>query len=180
MYGQKKEITGICNRPGGALCKILKLIQLKVWNLCEMQLSKLTLKFRHFADVLKNGSRQEILSEKDFFQTLERERERANRNNQPFSLVVFDFRFFLPSHSTTKQFIKRITLRMRKIDEIGWYSQRQIGILLPYTNFQGAGIFVQSLKKSFGFTMPLINCAVFTYPDDNPNKNMNEDLRRTA
>jgi hypothetical protein len=145
-----------------------------------VQLPKLAAKFRHFGDFLKNGSRQEIHSEKDFFQILERERERANRNNQPFSLVVFDLRFFHPFPSATKNFIKKITFRMRKIDEIGWYRQRQIGILLPYTDFKGAGKFVESIKNLFGFTMPIVNCTVFTYPDDNRKKNMNEELRRTA
>jgi hypothetical protein len=145
-----------------------------------VKLQKCIAKFRHFADALKYGSRQEIHSEKDFFQILERERERANRNNQPFSLVVFDLRFLHPFPSATNDFIKKITHRMRKIDEIGWYEQRQIGILLPYTNFQGAGIFVESLKNSFGFTMPLVNCTIFAYPDDNRIKNMNVDLRRIA
>lgn len=145
-----------------------------------MQLHKIIAKFRLFADTLKYGSRQEIHSEKHFFQILERERERANRNNQPFTLVVFDLRLMHPFPSATNNFIKKIAHRMRKIDEIGWYRQRQIGILLPYTDFQGAGKFVESLKNLYGFTMPIVNCTVFTYPDDNRIKNMNEELKRTA
>jgi hypothetical protein len=69
---------------------------------------------------------------------------------------------------------------MRRIDEIGWYRQRQIGIILPYTNFQGAGRFVESLNNLIGFTMPIVNCTIFTYPDDKRKKDMEEDLRRTA
>jgi hypothetical protein len=145
-----------------------------------VQLQKCVAKFRHFADALKYGSRLKIHSEKEFFHILERERERANRNNQPFSLVVFDLRFLHPFIPAANNFIKKITHRMRKIDEIGWYKQRQIGILLPYTDLQGAGKFVESLKNLFGFKMPIVNCTVFTYPDDSRIKNMNEELKRTA
>jgi hypothetical protein len=145
-----------------------------------VQLSQLTSKIRQLTDALKIGSKKEIYSEKDFVQILERERERANRNNHSFSLVVFDLRFFHPFPSATNKLIKKITFRMRRIDEIGWYRQRQIGIILPYTNFQGAGRFVESLNNLIGFTMPIVNCTIFTYPDDKRKKNIEEDLRRTA
>lgn len=141
----------------------------------------LKLKFRHLADVFKNGSEQDIYSELDFFKILERERERANRNNHSFSLIVFDLGFFLISKSGTKKLIKKISHRMRKIDEIGWYSHRQIGILLPYTTSQGAGEFIESLKNLLGNRMQKISCTVYCYPaDEFRNENVKNDLRRTA
>jgi hypothetical protein len=146
-----------------------------------VQLSKLKLIFRHLGDLFNNGSEQDIYSEKDFLKIIERERERANRNNHPFSLIVFDLESFQVYNLYTSKFIKMIILRMRKIDEIGWYSQRRIGILLPYTNSQGAAEFIESLQNFLGIKMRKFSCTVYSYPSDKfRNNNVEKDLRRIA
>ena len=41
--------------------------------------------------------------------------------------------------------MQKIISRMRKIDEIGWYDPRRIGIILPYTSERGAQRFAENL-----------------------------------
>jgi hypothetical protein len=146
-----------------------------------MQLSMFKSKFRHLFDVLKNRSELDIYSEKDFLKLLEIERERANRNNHPFSLIIFDLRFISGSRLSTKKIIKHISLRMRKIDVIGCYGPEQLGLILPYTTSKGAEELIKVLTNLFGIKIPEASCKVFTYPADKiRNKNINEDLKRIA
>ena len=62
--------------------------------------------------------------------------------------------------------MQKILRRVRRIDEIGWYDQNRIGIILPYTSAQGAQKFAESLSNSI--SLPVEECLlnVYTYASD--------------
>jgi hypothetical protein len=113
-----------------------------------------------------NGQKKSIYSEKMFFEVIERERERANRNDHHFSLIVLDLDLSSTDYDTTRFFLEKIIRRVRVIDEIGWYGPKRIGIILPYTDADGAQEFSDSLDNLFDSSMPVSICTIDTYPSD--------------
>ena len=65
------------------------------------------------------------------------------------------------------RFLEKILKRVRVIDEIGWYGPKRIGIVLPYTNADGAQEFSDSLDGLFDSSLPVTICTIYTYPSEN-------------
>ena len=107
-----------------------------------------------------------ILSVADFRQIIEHERERANRNQHQFSLVLIDSETFNTDNSITRQIIKIITRRVRNVDELGWYDEKRVGIILPYTSTEGAARLIENLFDSLDTEIPIPVCDIFTYPSN--------------
>ena len=113
-----------------------------------------------------NGHKKSVYSEKMFFEVIERERERANRNDHHFSLIVLDLDLPRTDYDTTRPFLEKIIRRVRVIDEIGWYGPKRIGIILPYTDANGAQEFSNSLDDLFKSNTPISLCTIYTYPSE--------------
>lgn len=96
------------------------------------------------ADSFKPKINGKLYSEEEFRRIIERERARADRTDHQFSLIVLDFGF-TNGNNNNGILLQKIIARMRKIDEIGWYGNRRIGIILPYTSERGAQKFAESL-----------------------------------
>jgi hypothetical protein len=87
-----------------------------------------------------------ILPEKEFHGLLDRERERASRNQHPVSLVLVET---LPVKESPERFMRMLRSmheRIRQVDAIGWFDQGRIGIILPYTTSEGAFRLVSDLS----------------------------------
>jgi lipopolysaccharide/colanic/teichoic acid biosynthesis glycosyltransferase len=108
---------------------------------------------------------------------LERERSRAERTGQVFSLVVFGFE---KEHNTdTAAQLERLGhvlgRKVRICDEVGWYDGNRIGTVLPGTSAEGARQFAEIIKERIQGTPLPLTCAIYTYPaswlesDDHPN-----------
>jgi PleD family two-component response regulator len=65
--------------------------------------------------------------------------------------------------------LQKVFHRVRRIDEIGWYGQNRIGIILPYTSAQGAQKFAESLCNSFSLTTKECLLNIYTYDSDQTN-----------
>jgi hypothetical protein len=131
-------------------------------------------------NILKYKSLKGINSRKDFYRIIERERERANRNNHMVSLVVFNLESFPDDSKERKQLIKNIIKEKRKVDELGWYDKHSVGVILPYTSSHGARKFSVRLSRTLNFIMPDSFCYLFTYPledktDAEPENNVPND-----
>ena len=113
---------------------------------------------------LKYKSLHGINSRKEFYKIIERERERANRNNHKVSLVVFNLESFPDNGKERKLLIKNIIREKRKVDELGWYDKHSVGVILPYTASNGARQFSVRLSRTLNFIMPDSFCYLFTYP----------------
>ena len=115
------------------------------------------------ADTLKTKITVKIYSEEEFRRIIDRERARADRTDHQFSLILLDLGFTNDHHNTNRLVLQKIYYRMRRIDEIGWYEPRRIGVILPYTSAQGAQKFAESLCNSFSPPMGECFLNVYTY-----------------
>ena len=134
-----------------------------------MRLFKLTKKSKYSLTALKKRESGELYSKEEFKRIIEKERARADRNNHKFSLVIFDMNASGPKNSTTIQLIGNIWDRIRCIDEVGWYDNQQIGMILPYTSNKGATKLAENICESFDESILKPVCTVYTYPLDKLN-----------
>ena len=124
---------------------------------------------------LKYKSLQGINSRKEFYRIIDRERDRANRNNHHVSLIVFNLQSFPDNGKERKLLIKNINKEKRKVDELGWYDKHSVGVILPYTSSNGARQFSVRLSRTLNFIMPDSFCYLFTYPLEEKFNNENEE-----
>src|SRR5207253_5731447 len=85
------------------------------------------------------------LSPEDFRTALLRERARADRSDQQFSVVLLHGDG-LESARAAEDLISRVSKRIRIIDEIGWFDESRIGLILPYTSSSGVRTLVESIR----------------------------------
>ncbi|NIR43251.1 MAG: hypothetical protein GWN83_04490, partial [Gemmatimonadetes bacterium] len=83
------------------------------------------------------------------FHTLVRkERQRSERTNEPFSLVVFENDAGASPALPFKRLERELLERVRELDEIGWYDERRIGVLLPHTAADGAESLAEDIQAT--------------------------------
>ena len=106
-----------------------------------------------------------IQPEKEFHGTLERERARADRNGEEFSLVVFGI------NRRSDEVVPLATAlagRVRSTDILGW-RDGELSVLLPDTPPAGAWKLADEIRqKMLAVSLP-VNCTVFGYPFQNWN-----------
>lgn len=105
-------------------------------------------------------------SEEDFRFILEFEKERADRGNHQFSLIVFDKRQYEFKNGTVQTLIDNIIQRVRDIDIVGWLDSNSICVILPYTPFLGAKQLVGYIRESSNSSIPQSAYYVQTYPSE--------------
>ncbi len=96
---------------------------------------------------------------------LERERARAERTGQEFSLVVFDAaRQNGTALACLKELAGTLASRVRASDEVGWFSEKSIGVALPATSAEGAWKFADDVSNRTDSRIPSFDRTVYTYP----------------
>ena len=104
-----------------------------------------------------------ICSNAEFKQLIEKERCRADRNDHHYSMLVF---ILNPEEVKKHQLVKsleRIRRRLRNIDEIGWYEEKKLGIILPYTSKEGAEKLAEDICEMIEPRTCCSGCEVYTY-----------------
>lgn len=122
--------------------------------------------FNIFSFFNKDQNPSAIYTTQEFVEILERERERADRHNHQFSLVVFDMGPIEANRAAARRIVRKIHQRLRNIDEVGWYDKWRIGVIMPYTPAEGAWELADDICDSIEKTLPPPVCAVYTYPSD--------------
>ena len=121
--------------------------------------------------LVKKSSDQEdfeglFLPKEIFRKIIDRERDRANRTGEVFSLVVF----VLPDNGEKPEALALLTetlsQRMRSIDAIGWLDLQHVGILLPETNSEGAHLFARKISQEALTVKATLSYEIFTYPSE--------------
>jgi len=102
----------------------------------------------------------------DAFRTiLERERARAERTGQSFSLAVFGID---KENGTDAASLERLgyvlVQKVRICDEVGWYDGNRIGAILPGTSAEGARQFTDIIKERIKDFAPHLTCTIYSYP----------------
>jgi hypothetical protein len=131
-----------------------------------MPLFKLTRKFKNYVNAFEGNGSKEICSKEEFKSIITKERARADRNNQELSLLIFDLETSDLKKTNIISLIREIRSRIRLIDEMGWYDDWRIGMILPYTSNKGAIKLAENIYDSLDGIISKSVCTVYTYPLD--------------
>lgn len=114
--------------------------------------------------VMKKSSVRGIYERKKFIALIELERNRVHRDKQQFSLLLINCNGDDNGHADLTELIPKITKRMRRIDQIGWYDKTHLGVLLPNTPFAGAQVFINDIRKRQDDSNNAANFKILSYP----------------
>ena len=112
----------------------------------------------------KKSHKVKFIDSPEYFRAiLNREIARADRYNKKISLIVFYVNGY--DDSTSIQFFKNfLSSRVRLSDEVGWFDEKSIGILLPDTSLDGAWKIAEEIREKISHTILQPSCEVFMYP----------------
>jgi len=124
-----------------------------------------------FAQVRLAEHEEHIYNQKTFHCAIQRERARSDRTGNGFSLVLFHVSSERGINTLAGQLIEILVNRLRCTDELGWFDQNQIGVLLfDTTTEQGAQRFVSYIKeaseKARHDKLSFPDYKVYVYPKD--------------
>lgn len=150
---------------------------------------KFEIKFRNMlkrlcltnSKVQYTGTLKRVCSNKEFRIILEKERARVERNDHKLSLVLFKRERLNTGTAPLQHTIDVIVHRIRSTDEVGWFDNHRIGVILPDTSIDGAKKFASDVCEIIAATSPPPACEIYTYPskwlskDDNNQKHLRID-----
>lgn len=110
-------------------------------------------------------NRNGILSIEQFQAVVKHERARSERDGSEFSLVVFEIAEFEKYEFTLTQYMCALRQRVRTIDEVGWFDDRLLGVLLPCTNHEGAWTFAIDFGRDVLSAQRVPPFSVYSYPN---------------
>ena len=106
-----------------------------------------------------------VVLERDEFQRLiQRERLRADRNGETFSLIVMSPRSREHSAEMFPELSQVLHSRLRATDDVGHIEDHQLGVLLPDTPSAGAWTVVDHIVHLLPKNVRSPICEVYTYP----------------
>jgi lipopolysaccharide/colanic/teichoic acid biosynthesis glycosyltransferase len=121
-----------------------------------------------------------ILQSKESFRaSVIRERQRVDRNQHLFSLLLFTVGKQNSNGVTAQQLAHLLAERIRSTDEVGWFDNKRIGVILPYACAKGAYKLANEICKTFDPETSAPKYIVHTYPsngssDDNTYRDQQE------
>ncbi len=95
---------------------------------------------RRYSSVTPKNDSYEIIARSKFRELIEMERQRVHRDNQQFSLLLFNADPNNRNGLSVDHMARQIHKRIRRIDRLGWYDDFLIGVLLPNTSSDGAQV----------------------------------------
>lgn len=104
-----------------------------------------------------------IESRQEFLESLKRERERSDRFDTVFSLIVVDVGRSGFRRRPRNRFLPHLLSRVRRPDIVGWLDRNRVGVLLPDTQIYGAIRLQKQVLEKFGGTVPF-PWRVYEYP----------------
>ena len=118
-------------------------------------------------------------SQELFQALLKRECALSDRSNRSFSLLILDFDDRRSLGATLRKLSRILEKRLRTSDEVGFFDERRIGVLLSDTNLQGALIVARSICEAMESLGKLVHCVIYMYPskwldDDSGGMNPND------
>jgi lipopolysaccharide/colanic/teichoic acid biosynthesis glycosyltransferase len=126
-----------------------------------------------------------IHSADEFRLLLERERVRTERTGVKFSLVIFDVESQENPLVNLERLAEVLTHRVRSTDGMGWFGEREIGVLLINTSMEGAWKFASEILQKIPDAPSARSFKVYTYPvpwqahqEDDSKDSRHSDLTR--
>ena len=107
-----------------------------------------------------------IQSQESFHASIIRERQRVDRNRHTLSLLLFTINKQNTNGGMAQQLAHLLTGRIRSTDVAGWFDNKQIGVILPYTYAEGAYKLADEICRSFNPETSVPEYTVHTYPSN--------------
>ncbi len=92
------------------------------------------------------------------------EQARVDRHQHAFSLVLFNIGTLEANGTAVQSLVHSLLDRIRSTDEIGWFDDHRIGVLLPYTPRYGAQKFVDDIRQPVDADALAPEYVIYTYP----------------
>jgi len=107
-----------------------------------------------------------LLSKSEFNFLLSYECIRSDYSKVYFSLILIKTHKINIRNQLFQTFLKYLFQRMRDLDNVGYYNDHCLGIILPSTSHQNAKLFVDNIINSNCFYVKnLMSVDVYSYPD---------------
>lgn len=129
-------------------------------------LSTIATKIRSSKVTIKSSAKT-IYEQELFHKLIQHERDRVHRNDRQFSLLLIHINEKDNTEDCIKKIVQKISKRVRKIDQLGWYDDNYLGVLLPNTSYIGAKVFANDICKSQSDTDIPIVFETLSYPNNN-------------
>lgn len=117
-----------------------------------------------------NGSRAKtvniIQSQESFRASIIRERHRVDRNQHVLSLLLFTVGKQNANGDTARQLANLLAKRVRSTDEAGWFDNKRIGVILPFTCADGAYKLAEEICNAINPEASIPEYTVHTYPSN--------------
>lgn len=107
-----------------------------------------------------------IHSTESFRAILERERARSERYGYEFSLVLFEVGSIDMDDGSAMRLGKAILPRKRSTDEVGWFDDGRIGIMLPNSSGEGPRKLARDICRKLNDGGPPPAYKIYEYPSD--------------
>ncbi len=125
------------------------------------------------SSVLRDVDNELFLPREVFRKIIGRERDRANRTGEIFSMVVFVLSDNRANQGDLKLLTEILSPRVRTIDAVGWVDSQHVGILLPETKYDGACHFAEKICHEILLVRTPPKFEIVTYPSDKFNDQEN-------
>ncbi len=125
-------------------------------------------------DLLNSNHLHNLYTFDEMRNILMREQARSDRSTHEFSVIVFETENNINVQVFIDDLCYFLKPRLRSIDDVGWFTDNQIGIVLPYTSSENAAKFTEEIQKCIKITSHIIVVKVFTYPSIWPYKQEND------
>lgn len=102
----------------------------------------------------------------EFHSLLTRERSRADRNGNVFSLIIFRMAHLPPGISVQRLLLMSLGSRLRATDEFGWFDDRHIGAIIPYASGQSARRIAENICHDMSLPANKETFIIYTYPEN--------------
>jgi lipopolysaccharide/colanic/teichoic acid biosynthesis glycosyltransferase len=112
----------------------------------------------------KQNALDGLLGAAEFEAVLERERSRADRSGERFSLLAFRHEGPQNGRPVLAEVAGVLRGRLRATDEAGWLDGRRIGAMLPSTPAEGARILADEILGQLPDGAPRPLCQISCYP----------------
>jgi len=116
----------------------------------------------------------------EILKILHHERARADRSNHEFSVILFNLNRDKISEPELLKLHESLKLRLRLIDETGWFNDHQIAIVLPYTSGSNAMKLADDLREIMNGRINVQFHKILCYPSVWPYKNEQADHKSNS
>lgn len=116
-----------------------------------------------------------LLPTVEFYQLLDKERFRADRLGNPFSLVIIPLPEALQSPPRLRHITSHIHAQTRLIDELGWFAPGTLGLYLFNTPEAGAQVVLSRIREQLEYPELLDDIQVMVYPDTEVRSTLDEE-----